>query len=74
MRNLNRLSDRFEEGPDGKIRIKRYGMWGTGTEIEGRGKKYYVVHPNRKEKEFEKLIDAQIYLDEFVSGKGGDIE
>ena len=49
-------------------------MWGTGTEIEGRGKKYYVVHPNRKEKEFEKLIDAQIYLDEFVSGKGGDIE
>jgi len=68
MRDLNRLSDTFEDGPDGKVRIIRYGMWGTSTEIEVRGRKYFVVHPNKKKKEFKRLIDAQIYLDEYVNG------
>ena len=66
MRDLSRLADRFEDGPKGKIRIKRYGMWGTGSEIEVRERKYYVVHPNKKEKEFQSLVDAQIYLNSFV--------
>jgi len=68
MRDLNKLTDRFEDGPDGPIRIKRYGMWGTSSEVEVRGRKYFVVHPNRKEKQFKRLIDAQIYLNDFVNG------
>ena len=68
LRNLSRLTDRIEDGPDGTIKIKRYGMWGTMTEIEVRGRKYFVVHPNKKEKEFKRLIDAQIYLNDFVNG------
>lgn len=68
MRDLNRLTDRFEDGPDGPIRVKRYGMWGTGSEVEVRGRKYFVVHPNKKEKRFKRLIDAQSYLNDFVNG------
>ena len=69
MRNLTRLEDRFEDGPDGQIRVIRYGMWGTTSEIEGRGKKFTVVHPNKSKKEFKRLVDAQEYLDDFVSGR-----
>lgn len=64
---LSRLTDRFEDGPDGKkIKIVRYGMCGTSTEIERRGRKWFVVHPNRKEKEFKRRIDAELYLKELV--------
>ena len=38
--SLTRLTDRIEpEGPDGgEVVIRRYGMWGTSSEIEVRGK------------------------------------
>lgn len=64
---INRLTDRYEEGSDGKqLRILRYGMWGTSIEIERRGRKWLVVHPNRKEKEFKRRIDAELYLKQMI--------
>lgn len=62
-----RLTDRIEsEGPDGgEVVVRRYGMWGTSSEIEVRGKnKYFVVHPNKKEKNFRTLAEAEKYLEE----------
>ena len=65
---LTRLSDRHEAGPDGQqLRIIRYGLWGTSAEIEKRGRKFYVVHPNRKEKDFKSLAEAELYLEELSS-------
>ena len=62
---LSRLTDRFEDGPDGKpIRIIRYGLWGITAEIEGRGKKWFVVHSNKKEKEFKTRSEAELYMEE----------
>lgn len=62
---LSRLTDRFEEGPDGeKIKIVRYGLWGTTSEIERRGRKWFVVHPNKKEKQFKSREEAELYLEE----------
>lgn len=65
---LTRLMDRYEETQDGKrLRIIRYGLWGTSAEIEKRGRKFYVVHPNRKEKDFKSLAEAELYLEELRS-------
>ena len=65
---LTRLTDRFEEKEDGKKRrILRYGVWGTSSEIEGRGrKKWIVIHKNKQEKEFTSLEEAGAYLEEYV--------
>ena len=60
---LTRLSDRIETGPDGgEVIIKRYGMWGTMSEIEKRGRNWFVVHPNEKEEKFKTMADAEVYL------------
>lgn len=68
---LTRLSDRIDCKPDGgEIRVVRYGMWGAMSEIERRGRKWFVVHQNKKEKEFKSLAEAEIYLTEIVR-KGG---
>ncbi len=65
---LTRLSDRIETEPDGgEVIIKRYGMWGTMSEIENREKSYFVVHPNKKEKKFNTLAEAEKYLKELVA-------
>lgn len=67
---VTRLTDRIEEGPNGKpIRIKRYGVWGTTSEVESRKRKWVVVHPNKKEKEFEYLEEALKYLYDLVAGR-----
>lgn len=60
---LTRLSDRIETDPDGgEVIIKRYGMWGTMSEIEQRGRDWVVIHSNKKEKKFKRLADAEEYL------------
>lgn len=60
---LTRLADRYEDGPDGqRIRIIRYGKWGTTSEIEKRGRKYVIVHKNGKEKKCKSLEEAEVYL------------
>ena len=62
---LTRLTDRYEEGQDGKqIRIIRYGLWGISAEIEKRGRKWFVVYPNRKEKQFKCRAECEAYLEE----------
>ena len=62
---LSRLSDRYEEGQDGKrIRIIRYGLGGISAEIEKRGRKWFVVHPNKKEKNFKTLAECEVYMEE----------
>ena len=70
---VSRLQDRIEEGPNGKpIRIKRYGVWGTTSEVESRKRKWVVVHPNKKEKEFKYLEEALKYLYELAAGRRKD--
>ena len=66
---LTRLSDRIETEPDGgEVIIKRYGMWGTMSEIEKRGSYYFVIDPNKKEVEkFKRLADAESFLKELVT-------
>ena len=60
---LTRLSDRIETEPDGgEVIIKRYGMWGTMSEIEKRGQNWFVVHPNMMEEKFKRRADAEEYL------------
>ena len=67
---LTRLSDRVEVNAEGKSRkIHRYGLWGTSSEIESRGKKWVVVHPNKKEKEFHYREEAEHYLEDLVAGR-----
>ena len=63
---LTRLTDRALETPEKTIRVKRYGMWGTSAEIEGIGKKFFVVFPNGRRKEFQRLVDAEMHLKELV--------
>ena len=64
---LTRLQDRTDTDKDGKeIKIVRYGMWGTGSEIERRGRKWFVVHPNKKEKQFKNRTEAEQYLKESI--------
>jgi len=66
---LTRLTDRIEEGTDGKqAKVVRYGMWGTTSEIERRGRKWFVVHPNKKEKQFKNRAEAELYLQEYMKG------
>ena len=68
---LTRLTDRFEEGPNGPnfpIRILRYGLWGTTAEIERRKKGLFVVvHKNKQEKKFKTLEEAEAYLHQLVN-------
>lgn len=67
---VTRLTDRIEEGPEGKkIRIKRYGVWGTTSEVESRKRRWVVVHPNKKEKKFKYLEEALGYLKDFAAGR-----
>lgn len=67
---VTRLTDRIEEGRNGKkIRIKRYGVWGTTSEVESRRRKWVVVHPNKKEKEFKYLEEALEYLTAYAGGR-----
>lgn len=64
---ITRLADRVEDGPNGKVKIKRYGLWGTNAEIEKRGKEKYVLVNWKESREFKHLEEAEIYLQELVS-------
>ena len=68
---LSRLTDRIENGPDGKPvkRVLRYGLWGTSLEIEKRKKGNYVIVSQKGEvlKEFKTLEEAEVYLKSEVS-------
>lgn len=67
---LSRLTDRVETDSDGNdIKIIRYGMWGTSSEIERRGREWFVVHPNKKEKKFKNRTEAEYYLRDYMEGK-----
>jgi len=62
---LTRLTDRIDVDPDGgEMKIKRYGMWGTNIEIEMRKRKCVMVFPDKTEKHFKTLTDAELYLKE----------
>ena len=62
---LTRLSDRVDTDPDGgQLVVRRYGMWGTNTEIEIRKRKVVMVFSNKKEKTFKRLVDAELFLKE----------
>lgn len=64
---LTRLQDRTDTDKNGKeIKIVRYGMWGTGSEIERRGRMWFVVHPNKKEKQFKNRTEAEQFLKESI--------
>ena len=65
---LTRLTDRIEASEEnGEIVIIRYGLWGITAEIERRGAgKFVVVHKNKKEKPFKRLVDAEMYLTELA--------
>lgn len=67
--SLTRLSDRIDKDEAGEETIiKRYGMWGTMSEIEKRGSYYFVIDPNKKEIEkFKRLVDAESFLKELVT-------
>lgn len=67
--SLTRLSDRIDKNEAGEETIiKRYGMWGTMSEIEKRGSYYFVIDPNKKEVEkFKRLVDAESFLKELVT-------
>lgn len=67
--SLTRLSDRIDKDEAGEETIiKRYGMWGTMSEIEKRGSYYFVIDPNKKEVEkFKRLVDAESFLKELVT-------
>lgn len=61
---LTRLTDRIDIAADGsETLIVRYGMWGTMSEIERRGRKWFVVHPNKKEKQFKNRTEAEQYVE-----------
>ena len=59
---LTRLTDRYEPGEKGEIRIIRYGMWGTSLEIEKIGRKYWIVKGKKKHSSFKTLEEAEIEL------------
>ena len=59
---LTRLTDRIDASDDGEVVVRRYGTWGTSSEIEVRNRKFYVVHPNKKEKKFKTRAEAELYL------------
>ena len=63
---LTRLTDKIEKGADGETRIIRYGMWGTSAEIEKHGRKYVVIHKNKKQATFPTLAEAEVYCKEFM--------
>lgn len=67
--SLTRLSDRIDKNEAGEETIiKRYGMWGTMSEIEKRGSYYFVIDSNKKEVEkFKRLVDAESFLKELVT-------
>ena len=67
---LTRLADRVEVDEKGKThKIHRYGLWGTTSEIESCGKKWKVVHPNKKEQVFRYKEEAEAYLEDIVTGR-----
>ena len=60
---LTRLTDRIEEGPDGKeVKVVRYGMWGTNAEIERHGRKFNVIRKGKKLESFRILEEAEQYM------------
>lgn len=61
---LNRLTDRIESGPDGEYVVARFGMWGVSAEVERHKRKWFVVHPNGKKKNFKTKTDAELYMKE----------
>lgn len=62
---LTRLTDRIEEGPDGKdVRIIRYGMWGTNAEIERHGRKFLIIQNGKTLSEFKTLEEAEVFMKE----------
>lgn len=63
---LTRLTDRIDEVDGKPVKVIRYGKWGTTSEIEKRGRKWFVVHPNGKEKQFKTLEESEQYLTTFV--------
>lgn len=65
---LTRLADKHYVNQHGKLyRIIRYGLWGVSAEIEKRGRKFYVVHPNGEAKDFKTLAEAYLYMEELRS-------
>ena len=61
---LNRLTDRIESGPDGEYVVARFGMWGISAEVERHKRKWIVIQPNGKKKEFKRKADAELYMEE----------
>ncbi len=59
---LTRLTDRYEPGEKGEIRIIRYGLWGTTLEIEKIGRKYWIVKGKKKMSSYETLEEAEVEL------------
>ena len=67
---LNRLIDRVEEGPKGKISIPRYGMWGITAEVEKRGPKKWVLINGRKAEEvYRTKEEAEIRMKELFDNR-----
>ena len=67
---LTRLTDRIEEGPDGKqVKVVRYGMWGTTAEIERHGRKFEVVRKGKKLEEFKTREEAEQFMKTLIGGR-----
>ena len=67
---LTRLTDRIEEGPDGKeVKVIRYGMWGTNAEIERHGRKFVVIRKGKKPEIFKTLEEAEQFMKTLIGGR-----
>ena len=67
---LTRLTDRIEEGPDGKeVKVIRYGMWGTNAEIERHGRKFVVIRKGKKPEIFKTLEEAEQFMILLLPGR-----
>lgn len=68
---LTRLTDRVEKGQDGEtVKTKRWGLWGTMSEIEKRGKKFVIVSRGKAGKEYDSLDEAELGLKALYYRKG----
>ena len=67
---LTRLTDRIEEGPDGKqVKVIRYGMWGANAEIERHGRKFVVIRKGKKPEEFKTREEAEQFMKTLIGGR-----
>ena len=68
---LTRLTDRIEEGSDGKqVKVVRYGMWGTNAEIERHGRKFEVVRKGKKLESFRTREEAEQFMNTLIGRRG----